>query len=75
MSPWTGTSAEHCQKMVDKATSRHPMVKFMLEKMDEVGAGSGEKRVVGWVMPQCAHHVSMLICHALLSYPAGVKAQ
>lgn len=34
--PWVGTTAEHCQQMVDKATSRNPMVKFMLEKMEEV---------------------------------------
>lgn len=34
---WQGTSAEHAQQMVDKATRRNPMVKFMLDKMAEVG--------------------------------------
>lgn len=33
---WQGTSAEHAQQMVDKATQRNPMVKFMLDKMAEV---------------------------------------
>ena len=33
---WAGTSAETCQKMIDHAKSRSPMVKFMLEKMEEV---------------------------------------
>ncbi len=33
---WAGTSAEHCQQMIDYAKNRSPMVKFMLEKMEEV---------------------------------------
>lgn len=33
---WLGTDAAHCKEMVDKATSRNPMVKFMLQKMEEV---------------------------------------
>ena len=33
---WAGTSSEHCEKMVEYAKNRNPMVKFMLEKMDEV---------------------------------------
>jgi hypothetical protein len=33
---WLGTSKEHCQEMVDRARNRDPMVKFMLQKMEEV---------------------------------------
>jgi len=33
---WAGTSAEYCQQMIDYAKNRSPMVKFMLEKMEEV---------------------------------------
>lgn len=36
--PWLGTTAEHCREMVDRATSRNPTVKFMIQKMEEVGA-------------------------------------
>lgn len=32
-----GTSTEDCQRMVDRAISRDPVVKFLLEKLDEVG--------------------------------------
>jgi len=35
-SQWVGTSAEHCQKMIDFAKNRSPMVKFMIDKLDEV---------------------------------------
>jgi len=31
-----GMSTEECQRMVDKAVTRDPVVKFMLEKLDEV---------------------------------------
>lgn len=33
---WLGTDAARCKEMVDKATSRNPVVKFMLQKMEEV---------------------------------------
>ncbi|PSC73865.1 mitochondrial inner membrane protease ATP23 [Micractinium conductrix] len=33
---WQGTSAKQCREMVDYATSRSPMVKFMIDKMDEI---------------------------------------
>lgn len=41
---WQGTSAEHAQQMVDKATQRNPMVKFMLDKMAEVRAATACRR-------------------------------
>ena len=31
-----GMSTEECQRMVDRAVTRDPVVKFMLEKLDEV---------------------------------------
>ena len=31
-----GISTEECQRMVDKAMTRDPVVKFLLEKLDEV---------------------------------------
>ena len=33
---WMGTSAEQCQHMIDHAKKRNPMVRFMIEKMEEV---------------------------------------
>ena len=33
---WLGTTAENCREMVDRASTRNPMVRFMLEKMEEV---------------------------------------
>ena len=33
-----GISTEECQRMVDRAVNRDPVVKFMLEKLDEVRA-------------------------------------
>ena len=33
---WPGTTPQHCSEMVEKATTRNPMVKFMLDKMKEV---------------------------------------
>ena len=44
---WQGTSAKQCREMVDYATSRSPMVKFMIDKMDEVGAGWGRRAASG----------------------------
>ena len=33
---WAGTTAEHCKEMIDYAKRRSPVVKFMIEKMEEV---------------------------------------
>src|SRR5687767_13780061 len=33
---WIGTSEDHCQAMIDRATKRSPMVKFMIDKLAEV---------------------------------------
>lgn len=33
-----GISTEECQRMVDRAVNRDPVVRFMLEKLDEVRA-------------------------------------
>jgi hypothetical protein len=35
---WTGTSREECQRMVDNSLKRDPVVRFMVEKMEEVQA-------------------------------------
>lgn len=35
---WIGVEFEECQRMVDYAKRREPMVKFMLEKIKEVTA-------------------------------------
>ncbi|KAL4442397.1 hypothetical protein ABPG77_004981 [Micractinium sp. CCAP 211/92] len=40
---WLGTDAARCKEMVDKATSRNPVVKFMLQKMEESGCGVGKE--------------------------------
>lgn len=37
-SKWIGVEFEECQRMVDYAKRREPMVKFMLEKIKEVTA-------------------------------------
>ena len=34
---WKGTTAENCAKMVEYAKLRNPMVKFMIDKLEEVG--------------------------------------
>lgn len=39
---FSGTTAEDCQKMVDYAKRREPMVKFMLDKLAEAGCTVGE---------------------------------
>ena len=36
-SKWTGTSSDHCTQMIDYAKRRSPVVKFMLQKLEEVG--------------------------------------
>lgn len=38
-SKWKGTTLERAEQMVDRALSRNPMVKFMLQKMEEVRLG------------------------------------
>lgn len=33
---WVGTTEENCKKMIERAKTRSPMVKFMIEKLEEV---------------------------------------
>ncbi|KAI7841228.1 hypothetical protein COHA_005065 [Chlorella ohadii] len=69
---WQGTSAEHAQQMVDKATQRNPMVKFMLDKMAEAGCGVGKEFIQ---IENCTAEVGggfrppdgVVICHNHLS--------
>lgn len=35
-SRWRGTTREHCEQMVERSIHRNPMVKFMLQKLEEV---------------------------------------
>ncbi len=36
----SGHTTEDCRRMVDHALTRNPVVKFMLEKLEEVGSTS-----------------------------------
>ncbi len=40
-SKWFGTTREKGEKMVERALARSPMVKFMVQKLEEVGAAAG----------------------------------
>lgn len=58
---WQGTTPEHCQQMIDRSTSRNPMVKFMLEKLGEVGTAAPPPRELSpasslpaWLTNRCA---------------------
>ncbi len=49
-----GISTDDCQRMVDRAITRDPVVKFLLEKLDEVGV-----LPVDLIVPSnraCIHH-------------------
>ena len=35
---YSGQTTEDCRRMVDHALTRNPVVKFMLEKLEEVGS-------------------------------------
>ena len=42
---WKGTTAENCSKMVEYAKLRNPMVKFMIDKLEEVGSSIAYNRL------------------------------
>jgi hypothetical protein len=58
--PWLGTTAQHCQEMVDRATSRNMMVKFMLEKMEQVRRHQLPSPVWRWQLVHSSYGLACL---------------